>query len=122
MSARAPHRHDLSKLSGLSGILSVNIRSICSMVVSPNGSPCHTLSSRDRKGPSRMIPKSPPNPAAVASFSADRVAPPTLLSVLAALEHRLDLSPNRRRDIQPQYILTEWDVPGKLRLRTRGSD
>jgi integrase len=47
-----------------------------------------------------MIPTSPADPAAVASSSSVRAAPPTLLSVLTALEHRHDLSPNRRRDLR----------------------
>src|SRR5207248_672588 len=85
----------------ISGILYSNRRSICSTVVSPNVRPCHPLSSRDRKGPSRMIPTSPSNPpAAGASSSSECAPPPTLLSVLTALEHGDDLSPNRRRDLR----------------------
>jgi hypothetical protein len=47
-----------------------------------------------------MTPTSPPKAAAGASLSAERAAPLTFLSVLAALEHRHDLSPNRRRDLR----------------------
>src|SRR5262245_5876897 len=48
----------------------------------------------------RMIPTSPLKAAAGASLCAGRPARPTLLSVLTALEHRRDLSPNRWRDLR----------------------
>jgi hypothetical protein len=46
-----------------------------------------------------MIPTPPPKRRATPTSSL-RAAPPTLLSVLAALEDRRDLSPNRRRDLR----------------------
>src|SRR5262245_8257331 len=100
MSAPVRQMHDMSTLSDLSGILPSNRRSICYVVVYPDVRPRRPLSSRDRKGPSRMIPTSHPTPDPRCFVSSVGAAPPTLLSVLAALEHRQDLSPNRLRDLR----------------------
>jgi len=75
-----------------------------------------------------MIPTSPANLAAVASSSSVRAAPPTLLSVLASLEHRRDLSPNRRRDLRQSgnffgsFLSSRTSITRAPRPRARGTE